>query len=76
MRLASKQIVFKPESVFCSTTWFGSKPGSKFDCVIISCLCLAVCVDGTFHKYVFTPDGNCNREAYDVFLELGDDNEF
>ena len=37
---------------------------------------VAVCVDGTFHKYVFTPDGNCNREAYDVFLELGDDNEF
>lgn len=37
---------------------------------------VAVCVDGTFHKYVFIPDGNCNREAYDVFLELGDDNEF
>jgi len=37
---------------------------------------VAVCLDGTFHKYVFTPDGNCNREAYDVFLELGDDNEF
>ena len=36
---------------------------------------VAVCVDGTFHKYVFTPDGNCNRESYDVFLELGDDNE-
>ena len=36
----------------------------------------AVCVDGTYHKYVFTPDGNCNRERYDVFLELGDDNEF
>ena len=36
----------------------------------------AVCVDGTYHKYVFTPDGNCNRESYDVFLELGDDSEF
>ena len=33
----------------------------------------AVCVDGTFHKYVFTKDGNCNREAYDVWLDVGDD---
>ncbi|XP_013409518.1 WD repeat domain phosphoinositide-interacting protein 4-like [Lingula anatina] len=37
---------------------------------------IAVCVDGSFHKYVFTPDGNCNREAYDVYLDLGDDLEF
>ncbi|XP_072013947.1 WD repeat domain phosphoinositide-interacting protein 4-like [Amphiura filiformis] len=37
---------------------------------------IAVCVDGTFHKYVFTPDGNCNREAYDEYLEIGDDDEF
>ncbi|ELT94793.1 hypothetical protein CAPTEDRAFT_208377 [Capitella teleta] len=34
---------------------------------------IAICVDGTFHKYVFTPDGNCNREAFDVFLDIGDD---
>ncbi|KAK6171371.1 hypothetical protein SNE40_019576 [Patella caerulea] len=33
---------------------------------------IAVCVDGTFHKYVFTTDGNCNREAYDVYLDMGD----
>lgn len=37
---------------------------------------VAVCVDGTFHKYVFTPEGSCNREAYDEYLELGDDEEF
>ncbi|XP_022083569.1 WD repeat domain phosphoinositide-interacting protein 4-like isoform X3 [Acanthaster planci] len=37
---------------------------------------IAVCVDGTFHKYVFTPDGNCNRESYDEYLEIGDDDEF
>ncbi|CAH1786710.1 unnamed protein product [Owenia fusiformis] len=37
---------------------------------------IAICVDGTFHKYVFTPDGNCNREAFDVYLELGDDMDF
>ena len=36
----------------------------------------AICVDGTFHKYVFTPEGNCNREAYDVFLDIGDNMEF
>lgn len=37
---------------------------------------IAVCVDGTFHKYVFNADGNCNREAYDVYLDRCDDNEF
>ncbi|XP_071131652.1 WD repeat domain phosphoinositide-interacting protein 4-like [Mytilus galloprovincialis] len=36
---------------------------------------IAICVDGTFHKYVFTTGGNCNREAYDNFLEMGDDLE-
>lgn len=36
----------------------------------------AVCVDGTFHKYVFTPDGNCNREAYDVYMDVSDDMDF
>lgn len=36
---------------------------------------IAICVDGTFHKYVFTKDGNCNREAYDVYLDVGDDME-
>ena len=36
----------------------------------------AICVDGTFHKYVFTTTGNCNREAYDNFLEMGDDLEW
>lgn len=37
---------------------------------------IAVCVDGTFHKFVFTPEGNCNREAFDVYLDLDDDAEF
>lgn len=37
---------------------------------------IAICVDGTFHKYVFTPDGNCNREAFDVYLDIGDDMDF
>ncbi|XP_025076265.1 WD repeat domain phosphoinositide-interacting protein 4-like [Pomacea canaliculata] len=34
---------------------------------------VAACVDGTFHKYVFTMDGNCNRDSFDVFLEMGED---
>eukprot|EP00112_Aurelia_sp_Birch-Aquarium-sp1_P004619 Seg1524.1 transcript_id=Seg1524.1/GoldUCD/mRNA.D3Y31 product="WD repeat domain phosphoinositide-interacting protein 4" protein_id=Seg1524.1/GoldUCD/D3Y31 len=34
---------------------------------------IAVCIDGSFHKYVFTKDGNCNREAFDMFTELADD---
>ncbi|NWU94107.1 WIPI4 protein, partial [Upupa epops] len=37
---------------------------------------VAVCVDGTFHKFIFSPDGNCNREAFDVFLDICDDDDF
>lgn len=36
----------------------------------------AICLDGTFHKYVFNDDGNCNREAFDVYLDVCDDHEF
>lgn len=35
-----------------------------------------ICLDGTFHKYVFNDDGNCNREAFDVYLDVCDDHEF
>ncbi|KAF5276239.1 hypothetical protein FQR65_LT04044 [Abscondita terminalis] len=34
---------------------------------------IAICLDGTFHKYVFNADGNCSREAFDVFLDVCDD---
>uniref|UniRef100_A0A8C4QVX6 WD repeat domain 45 n=1 Tax=Eptatretus burgeri TaxID=7764 RepID=A0A8C4QVX6_EPTBU len=37
---------------------------------------VAVCVDGTFHKYAFTLEGSCNREAFDVYLDIGDDDDF
>ncbi|XP_044727357.1 WD repeat domain phosphoinositide-interacting protein 4-like [Chrysoperla carnea] len=37
---------------------------------------VAVCLDGTFHKYIFNIEGNCNRQAFDVFLDLCDDEEF
>ncbi|XP_066248768.1 WD repeat domain phosphoinositide-interacting protein 4-like [Euwallacea similis] len=35
----------------------------------------AVCFDGTFHKYAFSTEGICHREAYDVFLEVDDDDD-
>lgn len=47
-----------------TVVWCFSAPGA------------AICVDGTFHKYVFTPDGNCNREAFDVYLDICDDDDF
>jgi len=31
------------------------------------------CMDGTFHKYAFTVEGNCFRESFDVFLDVSDD---
>ncbi|XP_025828898.1 WD repeat domain phosphoinositide-interacting protein 4 [Agrilus planipennis] len=37
---------------------------------------IAICLDGTFHKYVFNADGNCNREAFDEFLDVCDDDDF
>lgn len=37
---------------------------------------VAVCVDGTFHKYMFTPEGSCNRESFDVYIDLDNDAEF
>jgi hypothetical protein len=33
-------------------------------------------MDGTFHKYVFTPAGNCNRESFDVYLDVCEDDDF
>ncbi|KAG5890404.1 hypothetical protein JTB14_026286 [Gonioctena quinquepunctata] len=36
---------------------------------------IAICLDGTFHKYVFTADGICNRETFDVYLDVCDDDE-
>ena len=37
---------------------------------------VAICMDGTFHKYVFTPTGNCNRESFDVYLDVCEDEDF
>jgi len=51
----------------------------SFKCILLSSHILfisAVCVDGTFHKFAFTAEGNCNRQAFDVFLDVCDDEEF
>lgn len=37
---------------------------------------IAICYDGSFHKYVFTKDGNCNRESYDLFVDVGNEVDF
>ena len=39
-----------------------------------TCMCIpiAVCMDGTMHKYSFTTEGNTFRESFDVFLDIGD----
>lgn len=36
----------------------------------------AMCVDGSFHKYKFTPEGTCTRDGYDVFLDVPNEEEF
>lgn len=36
---------------------------------------IAICLDGTFLKYVFNSDGSCNRVAYDVFLDVCQDDD-
>jgi len=33
----------------------------------------AVCMDGSYHKYSFSPDGICNQAGYDVITELCED---
>ena len=36
--------------------------------------CVAVvCADGSFYKYGFTAKGECRRELYAQFLEMGED---
>ncbi|CAL8120383.1 unnamed protein product [Orchesella dallaii] len=37
---------------------------------------VAICMDGTFHKYVFNSDGQCSRLSFDVFLDVCGDEDF
>jgi len=45
-------------------------------CIVVMCVYAAVCVDGTFHKYLFTPEGSCHRESFDVYIDLDNDAAF
>jgi len=36
----------------------------------------AVCLDGSYHKYSFSPEGICNQTGYDVITELCEDCEW
>ena len=57
-------------------------------CMYIHCVCsiarlslcsllLAVCMDGSFYRYLFTTDpgqtNNCVRDSFDIFLDIGND---
>ena len=33
-------------------------------------------INGTFHKHIFTSDGKCNREEYELYLDGIDGCEF
>ena len=59
--------------VFVSTVY-------KTACVCtLSCfsLLLAVCMDGSFYRYLFTAEpgqtNNCIRDSFDIFLDIGND---
>ena len=30
-------------------------------------------MDGTFHQYTFTLDGQCYRDSYDIFMDMKDE---
>jgi len=76
-------------STFSKVGLFGQYTESQWGLAKISvqaecpCICafgpgssiFAMSYNGSFNKYVFTSDGNCNREAYDVFLDMQGDEE-
>ncbi|KPJ05308.1 WD repeat domain phosphoinositide-interacting protein 4 [Papilio xuthus] len=37
---------------------------------------VVICEDGTFHKFTFSAEGNCHRNDFEYFLQVGDDDEF
>ena len=44
---------------------------------IVLFLFLAVCMDGSFYRHLFTTDpgqtNNCIRDSFDIFLDIGND---
>ena len=87
MFLVPFSITFRSRPAFPGTyaesQWSLAKFTVRSEC---ACICafggqnssnvFAICTDGSFQKYVFTPEGNCNRESYDIFLDVDDDDEF
>ena len=35
----------------------------------------AICVDGTFHKYVFKNEGHCERDNFDFYPDVPDEKD-
>nr|XP_026689712.1 WD repeat domain phosphoinositide-interacting protein 4 [Ciona intestinalis] len=70
-----------PFQQYTNSQWSFSNFTVPAEC---ACMCafgrgnsvIAICIDGTYHKYVFTADGTCSRQAYDVYLEIGDEVDF
>ncbi|XP_076618734.1 WD repeat domain phosphoinositide-interacting protein 4 isoform X2 [Colletes latitarsis] len=87
---ALKDTQLNRRSTFSKITFLGNYIESQWAMATFTippecaCMCafstrnsvIAICMDGTFHKYVFTTDGNCNREAFDVFLDVCDHDDF
>ncbi|KAK2717911.1 hypothetical protein QYM36_006641, partial [Artemia franciscana] len=56
---------------------FTVPPESACVCTFVSKNTVAaICMDGTYHKYVFSASGNCNRESFDIYLDLCEDDDF
>lgn len=36
---------------------------------------LAICEDGSFHKYTFNQDGSCKRDIFEKFIDLTEDDD-
>jgi WD40 repeat protein len=80
----NKRMIFRNANLFTSYTnsqWalatFTVPPESACICAFTknNSTVIAACLDGTFHKYVFNRDGICNRDAFDMFLDVYDDDE-
>ncbi|XP_053616376.1 WD repeat domain phosphoinositide-interacting protein 4-like [Plodia interpunctella] len=51
--------------------------GARAVCALLDdCNAAVICEDGTFHKFTFSPEGNCHRSDFEYFLQVGDDDEF
>lgn len=37
---------------------------------------VAICEDGSYHKFTFSMEGTCHKDAYEEFLLVGDDDDF